>query len=103
MSLPCTVKETFLELRRQYKPPCKKTFKAYAESILGAEKYKNFVKCSGYTDYEQEDAYDALYHYGFNDTYDNWTALSIPWTKLLVALIHKINIKNIHLQSCVKK
>jgi hypothetical protein len=98
----CNVKETFMKLRELY-TPCKKTFKAYAESILGSEKYKNFVKCSGYTDYEQEDAYDALYHYGFNDTYDNWTALSIPWTKLLVALIYKINIKNIHLQSCVKK
>ena len=99
---PCNVKETFMKLRKHY-TPCKNTFKAYAESILGSEKYKNFVKCSGYTDYEKEDAYDALYHYGFNDTYDNWTALSIPWTKLLVALIHKINIKNIHLQSCVKK
>jgi len=98
----CNVKETFMKLRERY-TPCKKTFKSYAESILGSEKYKNFVKCSGYTDYEQEDSYDSLYHYGFNDTYDNWTALSIPWTKLLVALIHKINIKNIHLQNCVKK
>jgi hypothetical protein len=98
----CNVKETFMKLRKRY-IPCKKTFKAYAESILGKEKYKTFVTCSGYTDYEQEDAYDTLCHYGFNDNYENWTALSIPWTKLLLALIHKINMRNIHLRSCVEK
>jgi hypothetical protein len=102
LSLPCTVKETFLNLRRQY-TPCKKTFKAYAESILGVEKYKNFVKCSGYTDYEKEDAYDVLYNYGFEDNYETWTGISIPWSKLLIALVHEINIKNIHLQSHVVK
>ena len=98
----CNVKETFMKLRKLY-TPCKKTFKAYSESILGTEKYKTFVTCSGYTDYEQEDAYDTLCHYGFNDNYENWTALSIPWTKLLLALIHKINMKNIHLRSRVEK
>lgn len=98
----CMVKKTFMELRKLY-TPCKKTFKQYAESILGTEKYKMFVMCSGYSDYEQEDAYNTLYHYGFNYIYDNWTALSIPWTRLLVSLINKINIKNIHLRSCVKK
>ena len=96
------VKQTFMKLRKRYRP-CKKTFKQYAESILGKEKYKTFVTCSGYTDYEQEDAYDTLCHYGFNDNYENWTALSIPWTKLLVALIHKINMRNIHLRSRVEK
>ena len=104
-TLGCTssnVKETFMKLRKCYRP-CKKTFKAYAESILGKEKYKTFVTCSGYTDYEQEDAYDTLYHYGFNDNYENWTAISIPWTKLLLALIHKINIRNIHLKTRVEK
>ena len=99
---PSNVKETFMKLRKRYRP-CKQTFKEYAESILGKEKYKTFVTCSGYTDYEQEDAYDTLYHYGFNDNYENWTALSISWTKLLLALIHKINMKNIHLRSSVEK
>ena len=102
LGMPCTLKETFMELRKRY-TPCKKTFKDYAETILGTKKYKHFVKCSGYTDYEKEDAYDVLYNYGFNDNYDNWTALSIPWTKLLLALIHKINMKNIYLQSRVEK
>ena len=99
---PSNVKETFMKLRKRYRP-CNQTFKSYAESILGKEKYKTFVTCSGYTDYEKEDAYDTLYHYGFNDNYENWTALSISWTKLLLALIHKINMKNIHLRSCVEK
>ena len=96
------VKKTFMKLRNRYRP-CKQTFKQYAESILGKEKYKTFVTCSGYTDYEKEDAYDTLCHYGFNDNYENWTALSIPWTKLLLALIHKINMRNIHLKSRVEK
>jgi hypothetical protein len=98
----CNVKETFMKLRKRY-TPCKKAFKEYAESILGIEKYKIFVTCSGYSDYEKQDAYDVLYNYGFNDNYDNWTALSIPWTKLLISLINKINIKNIHLRSEVQK
>ena len=96
------VKKTFMKLRKHY-TPCKKTFKEYAESILGTEKYKTFVTCSGYTDYEKEDAYDTLCHYGFNDNYENWTALSIPWTQLLLALIHKIKMRNIHLRSRVEK
>ena len=91
-----------MKLRKHY-TPCKKTFKEYAESILGTEKYKTFVTCSGYTDYEKEDAYDTLCHYGFNDNYENWTALSIPWTQLLLALIHKIKMRNIHLRSRVEK
>ena len=99
---PSNVKETFMKLRKRYRP-CNQTFKSYAESILGKEKYKTFVTCSGYTDYEKEDAYDTLYHYGFNDNYENWTALSISWTKLLLSLIHKINMKNIHLRSRVEK
>jgi hypothetical protein len=102
LGLSCSVKETFMKLRKLY-TPCKKTFKEYAESILGIEKYKLFVKCSGYSDYEKEDSYDVLYHYGFNDIYDNWTGLSIPWTKLLLSLIHKIKMKNIHLRSSVEK
>ena len=96
------VKDTFIKLRKSYRP-CKQTFKQYAESILGKEKYKTFVTCSGYTDYEQEDVHDTLYNYGFNDNYENWTALSIPWTKLLLALIHKIHMKNIHLRNRVEK
>lgn len=102
LGMTCTLKETFMELRKHY-TPCKETFKVYAEKILGTKNYKHFVKCSGYTDYEKEDAYDVLYNYGFNDNYENWTALSIPWTKLLLALIYEIKMKNIHLRSRVEK
>jgi hypothetical protein len=100
----CTVKKTFMFLRKEYnKEKDRKhiTFKKFALPLLGKDAYQHFLTCSGYTDYEKEDAYDTLYHYGFDDNYNDWSGLSIPWKKLVDELSHKIGLENIKLHSDV--
>jgi hypothetical protein len=72
-----------------------KTFKEFALPILGERVYKNLLICSAYTDYENEDAYETLYYYGFDDNYKPWLALNISWHDLVEKLAHKIGIENI--------
>jgi len=92
----CSVKDTFLELKKAYGSETNhRTFKEFALSVLGEQKYKNFITCSGYSDYENEDAYSTIYQYGFDDNYAEWTGLYIPWDKLIRSLMHKIGFSNI--------
>ena len=83
----CNLKKNFLYLKLLYnKNPEKysgKTFKQFAQPILGKELYQKFLICSGYSDYENEDINDTLYNYGFDDNYDDWIGLSISWKKLI--------------------
>jgi len=94
---PCFVKNIFTLLKNKYnlKIDNNKTFKKYALSKLGKETYKKFVTCSGYTDYEKEDAYDTLNNYGFDDNYSKFTAFGISWKNLVKELVNKIGIENI--------
>jgi len=93
----CVVKKLFLMIKRTYNEKRKKgicinqTFKEFALPLLGMSGYANFLACSGYTDYENTDIYDVLYNYGFEDNYDNFTAVGIPWNLLLSKLVKKIN------------
>jgi hypothetical protein len=99
---PCNVQNAFNILKKQFKEnPVKKTFKEFALKKLGKELYKNFTICAGYTDYENEDVYDTLYNYGFDDNYSDWTALHIPWKKLINTISEKIGISNIRFSSNV--
>lgn len=93
----CDVKKTFLLLKSKYRHETHqaKTFKEFATSVLGDIAYKHFIVCSGYTDYEKEGAYETLHNYGFDDNYDPWTGLSIPWKMLIDALISRIGASNI--------
>lgn len=99
----CDVKKVFNILKKQYKeaPAPGKTFKEFALPILGKKLYKNFTICSEYTDYENEDAYDTFYNYGFEDNYNSWTALHIPWKELVETIAKKIGVKNIRVSSDV--
>jgi hypothetical protein len=101
----CKLKKDILELRKRYVSKIHRsmTFKEFATRILGSEEYKNFVICSGYTDYENEDAYGTLYHYGFEDNYADWTAIGVSWTELIQKLVDKIGKKNILLSHRVSK
>lgn len=93
----CEVKKIFMSLKRKYDPIAdkSKTFKEFATSILSAEQYKYFTICSGYTDYENEDAHGTLFQYGFDDNYAKWTGLSINWKELINKLLLNIGEKNI--------
>lgn len=105
ISEPCYLKRTFLDLRKKYNPDKHRSliFQEYATSILGKEAYNHFVICSGYTDYEKEDAHGVLYHYGFDDNYDKWTGLGISWKDMTKSLEMKIGKKNIKCSHRVSK
>lgn len=67
-----------------------KTFKQFFIDVLGAERYKEFVITTGYTDFEDADLYETLYHYGMDDNVSGWTALHVPWSDLIERLYHLI-------------
>uniref|UniRef100_A0A6C0BAM7 Amine oxidase domain-containing protein n=1 Tax=viral metagenome TaxID=1070528 RepID=A0A6C0BAM7_9ZZZZ len=84
----CQVKKIFELLKQKHpKQSIGETFQQFAEPILGKDRYKMFVVCSSYSDYEKEDSYDVLYYYGFDDNYSNFTGLSISWSHLVNALV----------------
>jgi len=99
---PCDVKKLISLLRKEFKSknePKNLTFKEFATSVLGPNMYNHFITCAGYTDYEQEDAYDTLYQYGFEDNFTEWTALHIPWKQLVHRLAEKVG--NVRISSKV--
>jgi hypothetical protein len=95
---PINVKNCLVKLRQQYKnmsnhPPL--TFKQFAKQTLGNENYKKFIISSGYSDYENEDAYEVLYHYQMDDNAPGWNALDINWSNLITTLCNKVGYQNI--------
>jgi phytoene dehydrogenase-like protein len=95
---PLDIMKTVAFLRKMYEQrgkPRGLTFKDFAYPILGDSLYRNFLVSSGYTDYENEDVYETLYHYGFDDLESNWTGLSIPWRILIEKMADKIGWKHI--------
>lgn len=72
------------------------TFREFASSVLGAQKYAKFIAHVGYTDFEDADVIDTLYAYGFDDTYTNGGhIMGIDWTQLTNALIQRIGPQKI--------
>lgn len=95
---PIDITETINLLKNKYDKYIVKprvTFKEFATNILGIETYKNFVISSGYSDYENEDIYESLYNYGFDDNISGWKGLLIPWSILIDKLVKNIGINNI--------
>jgi hypothetical protein len=95
---PINVKEYLTKLRtiyKNYQNPPSVTFKKFATEHLGSKLYNDFVISSGYSDYEDEDVYEVLYHYQMEDNASGWTALEIPWSSLVHTLCNKIGHQNI--------
>ena len=61
----------------------RETFRQLGTRVLGKSTYRAFVVKTGYSDYEDADARDTLYNYGFEDTVPGYTALSINWADLI--------------------
>ena len=51
----------------------------------------------GYSDYENEDAYETIFHYGFEDNISGSEILYIKWNELLDALCKQISYDKIKL------
>jgi hypothetical protein len=88
----CNVKQIITYLRKEYTQSNQSNhikFKEFAKPLLG-EKYEHFTMCAGYTDYENEDAFDTLYNYGFEDNTSGWTAMYIHWKTLIEKMVEKV-------------
>ena len=91
---PIDIKKTINSLKKRtiY---ANETFKSFARKALGEVEYAKFLITNGYTDYENDDAFDVMDSYGLEDNYCCWTGLNVPWKKMVQALTHKIGINNI--------
>jgi len=87
------VKKIMTHLRKVFKGS-NQTFKEFATNILGVKLYKKFIITAGYTDYENEDAFETLYHYGMEDNTCCWTAFRVPWRKMILKLYRYIGEKH---------
>ncbi len=90
--------KTLKTLRKAYarKPDASQDFKHFATAVLGKEEYKSFKTATGYTDYEKQDAHDALYLYGMEDVAAKWQGLWIPWNELVKALADRVQTRMGH-------
>lgn len=101
---PISVMSVITRLRSEYrKKPVTTTFRDFAIEKIGKKDYERFLVSAGYTDYEKEDLYETLYHYGMEDNESGWKGIAIPWNDLLDALSKKIGVKNILTKQTVVK
>jgi hypothetical protein len=102
---PVNINKIIELLRNKYKsyPNKNATFSEYAKDILGENMYKDFILSAGYTDYENEDIIETLYHYGMDDNAGSWKAFSVPWKKLVMKLYEKIGETHFRFSSGVTK
>jgi 2-polyprenyl-6-methoxyphenol hydroxylase-like FAD-dependent oxidoreductase len=99
----CHVKELYAFLKETYRQEEEeqqqqekdKTFKEFAQPLLGAKAYRQFVVCAGYSDYERAGAADVFAHYGFEDNYAPFAAIGVPWQRLLDQLVGAIGARHI--------
>jgi hypothetical protein len=101
----CNVKDIYMKIKNEFlkNPPPHQTFKKYAHSIIDNQTYSNFVTCVGLSDFENEDIYDTIYHYGMKDNYEDFKMFSVPWSSLVEKLVKKVGLKNIKNNSEVIK
>jgi len=96
--------KTIEQLKMKYEENKVRTsFKNFAINVLGIKKYNKFILSSGYSDYENEDAENTLYHYGMEDNVGNWEAFSVQWNNLIKQLQKHIGKKNIKIKQEVIK
>ena len=89
-------KRVFQILKEAYtQKPVRATFKEFALSVINTSTYNAFCTVAGYTDYENEDANDTLFHYGFEDNLDEWTGFYVPWKKIMTKLADYIGYDRI--------
>lgn len=101
---PINIKKVFAALEQEYNDSQPNlTFKEFAKPILGKNLYERFIVTSGYSDYENEDAFETLFHYGMEDNHCCWTAFYVPWKKLVMQMFHKIGEQHFKFSQNVKQ
>jgi len=92
------IKQVIQSLKNEYnknKNQTRITFKEFANPLLGDKLYNDFLVSAGYTDYENEDAFDVIQNYGMDDNACCWKGLRINWKELVTTLHNKIGIDKI--------
>lgn len=90
------------EWKKEYKlHPFDTSFKTFAQHKLGVDTYNRFILTSGYSDYEHENVWSALFHYGMDDNADSWKAFFVPWGVLESKLLHHIGAHRIETNKTV--
>jgi len=92
------VKKVIQHLKNEYNKnnnQTRITFKEFAKPVLGDKLYSDFLVSAGYTDYENEDAFDVIQNYGMDDNACCWKALHINWKHLIATLYNKIGVGKI--------
>ena len=82
-------------LRERYNLHKHVTFKQYALKILGKTRYNQFVDTIGYTDFEEDDAYEVLNRYGLEDTISGWTGIGVKWKLIIDKILKFLKDKNV--------
>ena len=92
---PVNVKEIMSYLKKvftnDYTGRPSLTFKQFATYVIGEEIYNRFVITTGYSDFENEDARNVIFHYGMEDNVCCLKYLRIPWKKLIMALATRVH------------
>jgi hypothetical protein len=89
---PLDVKKVMSYLRTEYKTfkGPQTSFKNFARNVLGEKTYNQFILSVGYSDFEEEGAYETLYAYGMEDNYLSLKAFYVPWREMVLKLAAKI-------------
>jgi len=96
------VNKTFSFLKKEYEKYKRKpnvTFSQFAKAKLGEKEYKEFLISVGYTDYENEDVYETLYHYGMEDNDTPLEAFHVSWKEMISTLAEKIGYEHFKFSS----
>ena len=67
--------------------PTHEPFSKFAKRFMSKESYDLFVTNTGYSDFNNTDAYDLLFNYGIEDTSDGWKTVYVPWNDLISQLV----------------
>jgi hypothetical protein len=76
--------------------PMRAAFRTYATRILGKPSYDLFVAATGYSDFENTLAYEAILNYGFDDVYNaptNQGFFHVQWEMLIGRLAQGIRAR----------
>lgn len=95
-----TLKSEYKKHPDQYR---NKTFKQFFIEVFGAKRYKDFVITTGYTDFENADIYETLYHYGMDDNVAGWTGFSLSWKAIVDTLYDRIGKEHFKFSAEVKR
>ena len=79
------------------------TFAKFARSVIGETDYTRLINSVGYTDYENQDAHETIYHYSMEDNLDIWKGFSVPWHELGEKIADSVGINKIRFHKKASK